>query len=91
MQKYVIERNIPGAGNFSDEELKTISQTSCSVLNGMKQDINWIESYVTGDKVYCIYEASDKDAIIEHARLGNFPANSIEEVRAIIDPSTADK
>jgi hypothetical protein len=89
MPKYVIEREIPGAGNLSAEELKGVSQTSCNVLKDMS-DIEWIHSYVTGDKVYCIYEAKNEELVREHARRGNFPADSVEEVHAVIDPTTAE-
>ncbi len=89
MRKYVIEREIPGAGNLSEDELQVISQTSCKIIDSMDSEIRWIHSYVTDDKIYCIYEASGEDAIREHAKQGNFPANSVEEIKAIIDPSTA--
>ena len=90
MPKYVIEREIPGAGNFSQEELKAISQKSCSVLGGLGPQIQWIESYVTDDKIYCIYRAPSEELIRQHAKEGGFPANRISQVRSIIDPSTAD-
>ena len=90
MPKYVIEREIPGAGNLSKEELQSISQTSCGVLSNLGPQIQWVESFVTGDKVYCIYIAPDEEMIREHARLGGFPANKISEVRAMIDPTTAE-
>jgi hypothetical protein len=89
MPKYVIEREIPGAGNLSAAELRSISQTSCGVLSNLGPQIQWVESFVTGDKVYCIYIAPDEEIIREHARQGGFPANKISEVRAIIDPTTA--
>lgn len=88
LRRYIIERNIPGAGNLSSDELKAVAQKSCGVLAGMS-DITWIHSYVTGDKVYCFYEAADEDHIREHARQGGFPADRISEVSAIIDPDTA--
>lgn len=88
LRKYIIERNIPGAGNLSPDELKAVAQKSCGVLDGMS-NISWIHSYVTGDKVYCFYEAADEGLIREHARQGGFPADRIEEVSAIIDPETA--
>ena len=91
MPKYVIEREIPGAGNLSSEELQSISQTSCGVLQKMGPRIQWIQSYVTGDKVYCVYIAPDEEAIREHARQGGFPANKVSEVKAIIDPTTAEQ
>lgn len=90
MPKYVIEREIPGAGNLSAEELKGISQKSCGVLGNLGPQINWVESYVTGDKIYCVYIAPSKDLIQEHASQGGFPANRISEVRTVIDPTTAE-
>ncbi len=90
MPKYVIEREIPGAGNLSAEQLKAISQTSCSVLNGMGPSIQWVHSYVTDDKIYCIYNAPNKEMVIEHAKKGGFPANVVSTVRTIIDPTTAE-
>lgn len=90
MPKYVIEREIPNVGSLSPEELKAISQTSCGVLNEMGPQIQWVQSFVTGDKVYCIYVAPDEESIKEHASRGGFPANSISEVRAVIDPTTAE-
>jgi hypothetical protein len=90
MPKYVIERDIPGAGDLTPGELQSISQTSCSVLRKLGVDIQWVQSFVTGDKVYCIYRAPSQVLIQEHARLGGFPANRISLVSAIIDPSTAE-
>jgi len=90
MPKFVIERNIPGAGKLTPEELKAISQKSCSVLNGLGPQIQWQESYVTDDKVYCVYLAPNKEMIMEHARQGGFPANSVQEVRTMIDPTTSE-
>lgn len=90
MPKYVIEREIPGAGKLSAEELKGISQTSCGVLNNMGPQIQWVHSYVTGDKIYCIYNAPNEEMVREHARQGGFPANAVSEVKAIIDPVTAE-
>ena len=90
MPKYVIERNIPGAGNLKPEELQAISQKSCGVLRNMGPQIQWVHSYVTADKIYCIYNAPDERAVREHAKQGGFPANSISEVKAIIDPTTAE-
>ncbi|MGE3865454.1 MAG: DUF4242 domain-containing protein [Hyphomonadaceae bacterium] len=90
MPKYVIERNIPGAGKLSAAELQGISQTSCGVLNKMGPEIQWIESYVTGDKIYCIYRAPNEKLIREHAAQGGFPADSIAEIKTIIDPTTAE-
>lgn len=89
MKTYVIERIIPGAGTFTAEQLKGISQTSCTVLTEMGPKIEWQHSYVTGDKVYCVYKAKNKKLIEEHAKKGNFPANSISEVSATISPATA--
>ncbi|CAN5314756.1 hypothetical protein BH09BAC4_BH09BAC4_02690 [soil metagenome] len=90
MPKYVIEREIPGAGNLSADELKGISQTSCGVLMTMGPQIQWLQSYVTGDKIYCIYIAPNEEMIREHAKQGGFPANSVSEVSTIIDPTTAE-
>ena len=90
MPKFIIERNIPQAGNLSAEMLRAISQKSKDVLCKLGTDIQWIHSYVAGDKIYCIYLAPSEELIREHARLGGFPANSITEVSAIIDLSTAD-
>ena len=90
MPKYVIEREIPGAGQLSASELQAISRKSCEVLQALGPDIQWVESYVTQDKIYCVYIAPDADIIREHARCGGFPANSIAEVRTVIDPTTAD-
>jgi hypothetical protein len=90
MPKYVIEREIPGAGNLSSQELQSVSQTSCNVLRKMGPDIQWVQSYVTGDKVYCIYIAPNEEMIREHAREGGFPANSISEIKTIIDPTTSE-
>lgn len=91
MKTYVIERNIPGAGDLTAEQLKGISQTSCTVLKEMGPTIEWQHSYVTGDKVYCVYKAEHKAQIEEHAKKGGFPANSISEVATIISPATADQ
>lgn len=90
MPKYVIERDIPGAGNLTSQELKGISQTSCGVLSNMGPQIQWLQSYVTGDKVYCVYIAPNEDMVREHAKQGGFPANRVSEVTAIIDPTTAE-
>ena len=89
MKTYVIERIIPGAGDLTAEQLKGISQTSCSVLEEMGPTIEWQHSYVTGDKVYCVYKAENKALIEEHAKRGGFPANSITEVATVISPATA--
>ena len=90
MPKYVIERNVPGAGNLKPEELHAISQKSCGVLSNMGPQIQWVHSYVTADKIYCVYIAPDEQSIREHAQQGGFPANSIAEVKAMIDPTTAE-
>jgi hypothetical protein len=90
MPKYLIEREIPGAGELTAQELKGISQTSCGVLKTMGSEIQWVHSYVTGDKIYCVYIAPNKEMVREHARQGGFPANSVSEVSAIIDPTTAE-
>ncbi len=90
MPKYVIEREIPGAGNMTPQELQAVSQKSCSVLNSMGPRIQWLQSFVTGDKIYCVYIAPDKQAVREHAESGGFPANRISEVKTIIDPTTAE-
>ena len=90
MPKFVIEREIPGAGKLTSEQLKGISQTSCGVLNQMGTDIQWVNSYVTNDKIYCVYIAPNEEMIREHASKGGFPANVISEVATIIDPTTAE-
>jgi len=90
MPKYVIEREIPDAGKLSTEELQSISQKSCSVLNGMGPQIQWVQSFVTGDKIYCVYIAPNEEMVREHARQGGFPANSVAEVKSVIDPTTAE-
>jgi hypothetical protein len=90
MPKYVIEREMAGAGGLSPQELQGASQTSCSVLNKLGPSIQWVESYVTDDKIYCIYIAPNRELIEEHARQGGFPANRISEVKAKIDPTTAE-
>lgn len=89
MPKYVIEREITGAGKLSADELQAISQTSCGVLSKLGPQIQWVESFVTDDKVYCVYIAPNEDLIREHARQGGFPANKIAEVKSVIDPTTA--
>lgn len=91
MPKYVIEREIAGAGNLSGAELQGVSQTSCDVLRELGPEIQWVQSYVTGDKIYCVYIAPSEDLIREHAARGGFPANKISEVKTIIDPTTAEK
>jgi hypothetical protein len=89
MPKYVIERELPGAGKLNAEELKKISQKSCGVLQEMGTKIQWLESFVTADKIYCVYIAPDEATVREHARQGGFPANRISPVAAMIDPTTA--
>lgn len=90
MPKYVIERELPGAGQLPAETLQAISQKSCSVLSEIGPQIQWVQSYVTDDKIYCIYIAPDKEMVLEHAKQGGFPANSVSEVRIMIDPTTAE-
>lgn len=90
MPKYVIERELPGAGDLSSGELKAISQKSCSVLNTLGSSIQWVESFVTENKIYCVYNAPNKEIIMEHAKQGGFPANRVEEVRNMISPVTAE-
>lgn len=90
MPKYVIEREIPGAGKMTPEQLKAVSQTSCGVLRQMGPEIQWVHSYVTDNKIYCIYNAPNEQMIREHAMKGGFPANSVAQVRTIIDPTTAE-
>ena len=90
MPKFVIEREIPGAGKLSPVELQGISQKSCGVLRDLGPQVQWVQSYVTDDKVYCVYIAPDEKSVREHASRGGFPANAISEVRAVIDPTTAE-
>jgi uncharacterized protein DUF4242 len=90
MPKFVIEREIPGAGKLTSQQLHEISQKSCSVLRGMGPQIQWVQSYVTDDKVYCVYIAPDEAAIRQHAQQGGFPANKIAAIRTVIDPTTAE-
>lgn len=90
MPKFVIERDIPGAGRLSAEELRGISQKSCGVLQELGPQVQWVQSFVTDDKVYCIYIAPDAAAVQKHAEMGGFPANAICEVRSVIDPTTAE-
>jgi hypothetical protein len=89
MKNFIIERNLPGASNLTAEELKSISKTSCDVLNSMGPDIQWLHSHVAGDKIYCMYAAANEDLIYEHARKGGFPANAVTEVATQISPATA--
>ena len=90
MPKYVIERELPGAGKLSKDELRAISQTSVGILKDLGPEIQWVQSYVVDDKIYCIYNAPSPDIIKQHATCGGFPANRISQVRALIDPTTAE-
>lgn len=90
MPKFVIEREIPGAGKLTGQQLQSISQKSCSVLKGMGPQIQWVQSFVTDDKIYCVYIAPDEASVLEHARQGGFPANQVSRVRSIIDPTTSE-
>jgi len=90
MPKYIIEREIPGAGSLTAQELQGISQKSCGILNDMGPKIQWIESYVTDDKIYCVYIAVDEAAVRAHAEQGGFPANRISQIKTMIDPTTAE-
>lgn len=90
MPKYVIEREIPGIGRFTPEQLQAASQTSCNVLRKLGPEIQWVHSYVTGDKLYCVYISPSEELIRQHASEGGFPANRISEVKEIIDPTTAE-
>ena len=90
MPKYIIERELPGAGNFSAEELKSISQSSCAVLEEMGPKIQWVQSYVTSDKIFCVYIAPDEAAVRTHAEKGGFPVNNVAAVTTVIDPVTAE-
>jgi hypothetical protein len=90
MPKFVIEREIPGAGKLSPAELKAISKKSCGVLSSLGPSVHWIESYVTAEKIYCVYHAADEALIRRHAELGGFPANKISQVTTMIDPSTSE-
>jgi len=90
MPKYVIEREIPGAGNLSPEDLQGIAQTSCGVLSKMGTQVQWLESFVTPDKIYCVYIAPSEDLVREHAAKGGFPADRVSEVKRTIDPTTAE-
>lgn len=90
MPKYIIERELPGAGDLGDDQIQGISQKSCQVLSGLGPQIQWVESFVTDDKIYCIYIAPNKELIEKHAKEGGFPANKISEVRRMIDPTSAE-
>ena len=91
MPKFVIEREVPGAGKLSPAELQGMSQKSCGVLSGMGPKIQWLQSYVTDDKIYCVYIAPDEATVREHAKQGGFPANRVSQIRRVIDPTTAEK
>ncbi|MGD0777497.1 MAG: DUF4242 domain-containing protein [Candidatus Solibacter sp.] len=90
MPKFVIERDIPEAGKLSPQQLQGISQKSCSVLQAMGPGIQWVQSYVTDDRIYCIYIAPDEDTVRQHAERGGFPANRVSQIRAVIDPTTSE-
>ena len=90
MPKFVIEREIPGAGKLSPQELQAVSQKSCSILREMGPEIQWVHSYVTDNKIYCVYIAPDEQTIREHASRGGFPANSVSQVRTMIDPTSSE-
>lgn len=90
MPKYLIEREIPGAGKLSPQELRAISQKSCGVLKEMGPAIQWVESYVTADKVYCVYVAPNEEMVRKHAQAGGFPANKVARITTVIDPTTAE-
>jgi hypothetical protein len=90
MPKFVIERELPGAGKLSDAEIKAISQKSCGVLANMKGTVQWQQSYVTDDKIYCVYLAPNEAAVLEHAKAGGFPANKVSRVARVIDPASAE-
>lgn len=90
MPKYLIERNLPGAGKLSDQELQAISQKSCGVLRELGSEIQWIESYVTDDKIYCVYRAPSEELIRRHAEEGGFPADRVSKIERVIDPTTAE-
>jgi hypothetical protein len=89
MKKFIIERNLPGAGNLTTEDLEAISRTSNAVITVLGKPYHWIQSFVTEDKIYCIHEAENEDDIRQHAKCGDFPINRIEEIKAVIDPTTA--
>jgi hypothetical protein len=91
MPKFLIEREIPGAGGMTQQQLQGVSEKSCSVLRNLGPAIQWVHSYVTGDKIYCVYIAPNEQLVREHARQGGFPANRISEIKSIIDPTTAEK
>jgi len=90
MPKFVVERDIPGAGELSPQQLQAISQKSCGVLREMGPRIQWVQSYVTDDRIYCVYIAPDEETVRKHAQLGGFPANRISQIRSVIDPTTSE-
>jgi hypothetical protein len=90
MPQFVIEREMPGAGQLDESDLKQASQTSCSVLRELGPEIQWVHSYVTDNKIYCVYRAANEEMVREHAQRGGFPCNKVSEVRAMIDPTTAE-
>ena len=90
MPKYIIEREIPGAGKLSAQELQAISQKSCGILNQMGPQIQWVQSYITADKIYCVYIAPNEEMVREHARQGGFPVNRVSGIKSVIDPTTAE-
>jgi hypothetical protein len=90
MPKFIIEREIPGAGQLTSNELQAISQKSCSVLQELGPQVQWVHSYLTDNKIYCVYIAPDEAAVRKHAELGGFPANKVSEIRSVIDPTTAE-
>ena len=90
MPKFVIEREIAGVGKWSQEQLKAVSQTSCGVLRKLGPEIQWLQSYVTDDKIYCLYIAPDEELVRKHAQMGGFPANRVSQVRSMIDPTTSE-
>jgi hypothetical protein len=89
MKKFVVERNLPGAGNLSPAELQTISQTSCEAISEIGKPYHWVQSFITNDKIYCVHIAESEEVIREHAKKGRFPVHSVNEVKSIIDPITA--
>jgi hypothetical protein len=91
MPRYVIERELPGAGKLSSDELRAVSQKSCNVIQELGPQIQWVESFVTENKIYCIYNAPNKEILLQHAQKGGFPANRIEEIRNVISPVTAEE
>ncbi|RXH55826.1 DUF4242 domain-containing protein [Granulicella sibirica] len=90
MPKFLIERNIPGAGDLTPDQLNAVSKTSCAAIRTIGPQVQWVESFVTDDKIYCVYIAPDEATVLEHAKIGGFPANSVKVIRTIIDPTTAE-